>query len=264
MKRSLRKLRLTRWRLLRRHVFDWPAIFIGVSGAGLWTLWPSVGGTTSVPRPLPAPHVTASPFPRKGDELYLSPVVFALPSSVGFRAADSDIGAPDMPMPPRVSRPHDLARERSVSRAEGGAVMRATEALSQDVGRSLQGYQVRSRAPSVFTAPREDGGEVQIIAEGALAAGGFLVTDAACREVLHTGGWEVALQVYVGAGGTVEHVFLEKGCDQPLIHEKVIRMVSRGQLAKPDGMCRGRVVVRCTRRRGPAPVADGRAAPQDM
>ena len=51
------------------------------------------------------------------------------------------------------------------------------------------------------------------------------------------------MQVYVGTGGTVEHVFLEKGCDQPLIHEKVIQMVSRGQLAKPDGSCRGRVVV---------------------
>jgi hypothetical protein len=224
-------------------VAGWPSVLIAVSWLGLWLLWPPV--TAGPPRRREAPAVRSAYLPSLPADalLYRKPDVFGLPSSVGFRIADSDAGSPVPDVLPRYRR----ARARCLEMADGQVSVPPPAVAASDPVALEDIERAPFRWPTVdgFPPPAGTAAWLAVETDPALAQAGFAVPGLASSvSGLTDKAWEVDLSVGLDEDGSAEHVFLERRSGNTNVDHRVVRAVfgGRGRAGVPAA---GSVTIRC-------------------
>ena len=104
------------------------------------------------------------------------------------------------------------------------------------------GYRSRHRDSRVFPEPAPPRGRLVLEVSGQLKKYGLRLPDLVSR-TLGTGktAWQVTVHLQTDENGHVEHVFLDKGCDDTIIDQRVIKAMYRGRLIAQSTRCEGTV-----------------------
>lgn len=215
------------------------SMLIAAAAVGMWFLLPA-SRPAGPPRTLPAPRVAYVGTNETGRTFHLNPPLFVLPSPVGFGPDNRKAEMPRVFVPPPLRPMHILPRPVSpATTAVDTAVLIGP--LEGGTGKQIP---VPPPEPAFRVA---SGPARRLVAtvSGALERCGFEVPPPTDKdlEVLDRP-WMVTVAVDVGARGGVEHVLIEKGCDDQAVHDMVLRLVHRGRASQPPGEgCSGWVTV---------------------
>jgi len=223
-----------------RTLIDMPSLLIAGAALAIWMLWPKIH-RMSESRDLPPPRVFSMHMKTDDNSLAMSPALFAIPSPMGFSGLDLG-GVPDVPgalsdRPPHFLKRHPFSTDRDYGFPDSSL-------LRKNVKASLSGYVHRSGSRKVLEQPKSP--EMRLIVEpsGPLKQRGFSTPPIPDEDIKYLDtAWMVSLVVDIDEDGDVENVFVENGCDDHNINDMVIRMASKGRLAKTGGRCSGRVTV---------------------
>ena len=226
-----------------RGIVGYPSVLLVVAWVGLWFLWPRVPPALNLPGRVPRPRVVYHAAAGAAASLYVSPVVFALSSRVGFGMPERSTSSPDTaparmaPSPRFLGWPEAAALYPVMPRDVGGVL-----------GPEERAYHPLWPAPAALAGPATNVVEVVMQSRGALRSAGFSARLPPELVGMSEALWVTEAFVVLDKDGVPEHVFLEKRCQDAKINDAVVRALHRGRAPGATSPVAGRVVISRVRR----------------
>ena len=185
-------------KIFRRALIDGPTVLIALGGVLLWALWPAVHLPGEHER-LPATGVFHLREGQHQENPYKSPLMFALPSAMGFGASDESGGMPAVPKAPAERPPRFLARKET---PQADPRQAATAHVPGNAAESMSGYRPRWDMEPIFDVDAKMEMRLTVVPRGGLIQCGFTLPDEyMARLRSHERPWSVTVVIETGDEG---------------------------------------------------------------